>query len=237
MKSAVKTNQIDVVILCGGKGSRLRPAVSDRPKAMARIGQRPFLDILIDYIAGFGFSRFILCSGHLGGMIQEYYRKRKKNLKILFSQENSVLGTAGAVKNAEAIIKSSSFLVVNGDSFCRMDLKKFISFHLNKKAPISMALARNPGMLDAGNVGLGRSGRVNSFSEKKKNRRAAFINTGVYCFTKQALPSIPKSKNVSLEKDIFPQAAKTRRIFGYLTEGLFIDIGTPARYARAKKLL
>jgi NDP-sugar pyrophosphorylase family protein len=99
-----------------------------------------------------------------------------------------------------------------------------------------MALAQNPGRLDAGGVERADSGRVRCFSEKNQSRRPVLINTGVYCFTKKVLSLVPKTKSVSLEKDIFPQAVKNQRIFGYPAKGLFIDIGTPARYAQAKKL-
>lgn len=80
----VFTRNIDVVILCGGKGERLWPVVSDRPKPMAKIVHRPFLDILIGYVSSFGFKRFILCVRYMKEFIKDYYEDKKG---IIFSEE------------------------------------------------------------------------------------------------------------------------------------------------------
>ncbi len=89
----VKTEKTDVVILCGGLGKRLKKVVRDRPKSMAEIKGRPFLDILIDYVASFGFRRFILCTGYMGDHIDKYFvRGKERALDILFSRERKPLG-------------------------------------------------------------------------------------------------------------------------------------------------
>ena len=85
----------DVVILCGGAGTRLSAVVADRPKPMAEMNQRPFLDILIDYFAAFGLKRFILCAGHMSQVIKDHYSKKEGSLKFIISEEKTPLGTAG----------------------------------------------------------------------------------------------------------------------------------------------
>jgi len=236
MDTAVKTKEIDVVILCGGKGDRLKLAVCDRPKAMAEINGRPFLDILIDYIASFGFVRFILCIGYMGDVIEQHYLGKKNNLEILFSADREPLGTAGAIKKAEVVIKSSPFLVINGDSFCQVDLKSFASFHLNKNAFISIVVTKAKERNDYGSVTLGDFQRIDGFKEKTGGNKDSFINGGAYLFQKEALSFISAGQSASLERDVFPGAIASQRIFGYITDGLFIDIGIPERYQEAKQI-
>jgi len=234
MASVIKVSDVDVVILCGGKGQRLRPAVKDRPKPMAQINSKPFLDILIDYAAGFGFKRFILCSGYKGGFIRDYYSSARPGLEIILSQEKKPLGTAGAVKNAQNYIKSQFFLVLNGDSFCAIGLDKFLKFHKARNAFISIAITRAVNKGDCGNVCLNSSGRLTGFAEKIKNTESrGFINCGIYLFSEKVLSLIPAGKKFSIEKDLFPGLIN-EKIYGYITKEKILDIGTPERYKRAQ---
>ena len=91
----------EVVILCGGKGTRLQQVVSDRPKPMAQIQDRPFLEVLLDYAAGFGFKRIIFCAGFMSEYIKNHFFVEGCAGNIVISEEDRPLGTAGALKNAE----------------------------------------------------------------------------------------------------------------------------------------
>lgn len=235
MIDLIDPKYIDAVILCGGLGERLRDVVSNRPKAMAEINRRPFLDILINYVADFGFRRFILCIGYMGDFIKQYYQQKKGSLKIIFSEEKEPLGTAGAIKNAESLIKSSPFLALNGDSFCQIDLRKFLQFHLEKKALASIVLTKAIDSGDYGNVALGESGQIITFDEKTNKHKNSFVNAGIYLFQKRILSSISTNEKFSLEKDFFPKMV-ANKFYGYITQKRFIDIGTPARYKKAEKL-
>lgn len=202
MNIFLKPEQIDIVMLCGGKGKRLQPVLNDRPKPMAEINGRPFLDILIDYITNYGFQRFILCTGYMGNFIKEYYQKKKGEIEILFSEEKEPLGTGGCIKNAELLIKGNTFLVLNGDSFILLDLNKFVIFHTEKKAIVSMAVSMSDKNDDYGRVKLGNDNRIISFNEKVADTN--LINAGVYLFEKDVLSLIPANTNYSLEYDLFP---------------------------------
>jgi len=127
-------NDIDVVILCGGVGSRLRSVIGETPKAIAKIGDRSFLDILIENISGFGFKRFVLCTGYKSDLIEKHYKDNNLGVDIVISKERDPLGTGGAVKNAQELVNSDPFLVVNGDVLSGVNIKDFLSFHLNKQA-------------------------------------------------------------------------------------------------------
>lgn len=231
------SKEADVVILCGGLGKRLKSVISDRPKPMAEIKNRPFLDILVDYVASYGFKRFILCIGYNGNVIKKYYQSNKDNsVTILFSEESEPLGTGGAIKNAESLIKSNPFLVLNGDSFCQVDLHKFLDFHIKKRALLSMVLTGISKDRDYGVINLGRSQRIIKFDEKVESKSSNFINCGIYSFDIRIFSLMPVNRNFSLEYELFPKIINSK-FYGYITEGTFIDIGTPGKYRKAKKIL
>lgn len=227
---------LDVIILCGGEGKRLRPVVDGRPKVMAEIDSRPFLDILIRKIAGHGFKKAILCIGYKGEMIKDYYDRRTAPLKIIYSEESKPLGTGGALKNARPFIESQTFLVMNGDTVSKVDLNSFFNFHLAKKAMMSMALVRSEADGDFGSVSLDPSFRIISFKEKVKSDRQRLVNAGAYFMNKDIFSHMPKISSFSLEYDLFPDIVKAR-CYGFLSKSKFIDIGSPERYGKARKIL
>lgn len=235
MSNVIETGGIDVVILCGGLGKRLRPILNDRPKAMAEINNRPFLDILIDYISSFGFRRLILCIGYLGNAIKQYYQNKKTHFEIIFSEEKNSLGTAGAVKNAEPFIRSTPFLVMNGDSFCPLNVHKFLTFHIAKQSELSQVLVKMKKTSCNGMVKLDEASRIVEFAEKE-NKGDSFSNAGVYLFNRSILALIPPDTVYSLEHDLFPSLTQGN-FYGYVTEEDFIDIGTPNGYNTAKQRL
>jgi len=245
----MRTKEVDVVLLCGGLGKRLRSLISDRPKSMALISGRPFLDIIIDYVVGFGFRRIILAIGYMADIIKQAYEKKRESYEIIFSEEKELLGTAGALKHAESLIKSPVFLVMNGDSLCKFDLNDFLNFHFSKNAMVSLALASGQGTKDValamrsqttalwpvGVARIDKAGRIREFSEKKEEvNEQDLVNAGIYLFNAQVLTLIPENINFSLEKDLFPVLDKC---YGYITNNTLIDIGTPEGYQRAKQIL
>lgn len=226
---------IDVLILCGGQGKRLRKVSANMPKPMAQVGGRAFLDIVIDYMANFGFRRFILGLGYKSDMIKAHYSTRKNpKLEILFSCEKVPLDTGGAVKKAKGLIKSSPFLVLNGDSFCKFNPLDLLRFHKQKKSLITILLKRISDAKEYGEVKIDKSWRILEFSEKNSRVKKSLINAGVYIFDKKMFNLMPRLSKFSLEFDFFPQMAK-KRIFGYPYSGFFIDIGTPQGYSQAIK--
>ena len=237
MSHALNPKEIDVLILCGGLGKRLRGVINDIPKPMAEINDRPFLDILIDYVARYGFRRVILCIGYMGDVIKQHYQERERSLNILFSKEREPLGTGGAIKNAEPFIQSNPFLAMNGDSFCPVNLHTFLDFHTSKGALLSIALVRAKETQDYGVIALGESQRIVSFDEKigvGMETSPSFINAGIYLFDRSILSLIPSQKKYSLEYDLFPKVI-SKEFYGYVTSETLIDIGTPERYEKAKQ--
>ena len=223
----------DVVILCGGQGKRLRSEIGRSQKVMAKVGKRPFLDISIKYLSRFGFTRIILCTGYQAQDVQDHYRKEKSRIKFLFSRESKPLGTGGALNHARKFVKSSSFFVLNGDSFCPVDYARFFGFHLRNKALASLAVSRVKGAKDYGTILLDQQKRIKGFREKA-DAAAAYVNAGVYCFDRSVFSFMPKAKKFSLETDLFPTLVN-KRFYGFKINKKFFDIGTPERYKKAKK--
>jgi D-glycero-alpha-D-manno-heptose 1-phosphate guanylyltransferase len=229
----IRAKDIDVVVLCGGLGTRLRGVIDDCPKPMAEINGRPFLDILIHYVARYGFTRFILCTGYKRDFIRRYYEKNRGKLMFLFSEEDRPLGTAGAIKNAEFFIESNIFLVLNGDSLCEIDLEDFLKFHIGRKTLVSIALTamKSPG--DYGVIELDGDRKVIRFSEKVLVDSNGLVNTGMYLFGRKILGEIPPGEKLSLEYDIFPRILD-KGAYGYVTEKELLDIGTSERLELAR---
>lgn len=225
---------IDALILCGGVGSRLRPVVSDRPKSLAPIGGRPFLDILVEDLLQYGIRRIIFGVGHMKEQIIDRYQDRD-DAEYLFSQENVPLGTGGAVQIALPVIHSDPFLVMNGDSVCQVDFDKFRSFHMARASNASFVLTKADERYDGGVVCIGETQRIHSFLEKTriKDQRRCFISAGIYLLQRQIFERQYIEPPFSLEYDVFPEMISTKLCFGFVVESELVDIGTPERYSRA----
>jgi NDP-sugar pyrophosphorylase family protein len=224
--------KIDVVILCGGLGTRLSPVSKGLPKVLMPFAGKPFIDILIESLLPFGFKRFILCVGHLKEKVRSHFCER--NFDVVFSEETEPLGTGGALKNACSHISSSQFLLLNGDSLCATDLHSFHNFHVQKEGLLSMVLAR-PLAEDAyGVVEIDDENRIVAFCEKGKAQKESYINAGIYLVEHGIFGLMPEAARFSLEADLFP-ALLSQGCYGFVTDAGVIDIGTPERYAHALK--
>ena len=222
---------VDVVILCGGLGTRLKTLFPNTPKALASINGVPFLDKLMKIINMQGFEKFILCVGHLKQQIIDRYSKTT-NFDVRYSLETDQLGTGGAIKNALPLIENKFFIAMNGDSFCNVSLKSLIEFHQKNNADISIVIS--PADIerdDVGNIVIDKNNKIISFSEKTKKTPRHYINAGIYVINKSAVDSFDAEK-FSLEVDLFPKLIKIKNIYGFETSNLIYDIGTPKRYKK-----
>lgn len=228
---------INVLILCGGLGKRLKAVAPCVPKPMVKIGNRPFLDLIIDHLAKIGFRHFILGLGYKADIIKDYYSGRKfPGLEISFSCENKPLDTGGAVKHAKPFIKSDPFLVLNGDSLNEFDAGKFLSFHKKKNAAVSILIKKASELKEYGKIEVDAENRIVKFNEKNLRAKSGLVNAGIYIFAKKAIELMPARRRFSLEYDFFPAIAG-KDVFGFISPGFFIDIGTPKRLSMAEQIL
>lgn len=226
---------IEAVILCGGLGTRFREVSNDAPKSLARVNETPFLDCLLDYFSDHGIKRFILCTGYLSEIIEKYYESSPYTDSIMISKEDTPLGTAGAIKNAEKYLSEDYFIAANGDSYCNLNLRDFIQFHFSLENPlISVALSNDPERTDAGRVELDKTtSKITAFYEKSKISHNLYINSGIYIMRKNILDDIPQERAYSLEYELFPKFIN-RGLYGYRTNQPVIDIGTKERFEKAQ---
>lgn len=231
MEDAIQT----ALILAGGLGTRLRPAVADRPKALAPIGGRPFIAYLLEQLEAAGVQRAVLCTGHLGEQVEQTLGKRFGKLQLLYSQESQPLGTAGALARAMAPFNDAHFLAMNGDSYCRFDLPSLFRFHRSRRAAVTILLTPVSDGGRYGQVHRDPDGAIMRFDEKSQETHhgTVLINAGIYLFDRHALQGIASDQPTSLERDIFPKWIG-RGLFGHRTVGPFIDIGTPESYGQAR---
>jgi D-glycero-alpha-D-manno-heptose 1-phosphate guanylyltransferase len=226
-------SKITTAILAGGLGTRLRSVISDRPKVLADVGGRPFLTYLLDQLRAVGAARVVLCTGYLGEQIQSVLGDRYKEIELIYSQESSPQGTAGALRLALPLLGSGSVLVMNGDSFCQANLKALATVHRIRPAKATLLLVNVLDTSRFGRVEIEPEGQITGFVEKQKEGGPGWINAGIYLLEPPFLESISSAPNGSLERDVFP-AWIGRGMFGYRSPGRFLDIGTPESYAEAQ---
>jgi NDP-sugar pyrophosphorylase family protein len=233
-------SDIDFLILCGGEGQRLKTIAQGAPKPMMPVKNRPFLDYLIEHIFLSGGRRIILLTGYQKELIKEYYTNSpfRKKLEIEFSEENTPLGTGGALRQASSLIHSSDFFVINGDTFCEIHFHEMLKFHLEKKSRLTIAVTEANDRNDVGVLKVNQTTyRVEGFSEKriKEEGSPKWVNTGVYLMNQWIFDFFPQRKEISLEYDVFPNCV-LENTYGYPFFGKFIDIGIPERYHAALSL-
>ncbi len=225
-------SHVTAAILAGGLGTRLRTVVADRPKVLAEVNGRPFLSFLLDQLSRAGVRSVVLCTGYRGEQVCRSLGERYRDLQLSYSHETRALGTAGALRLALPRLASDPVLVMNGDSFCAADLADFWNFHCGRRAEATILLTRGARAQRFGGVNIDNNGAVLEFAEKRTGGGADWINGGIYLLSRRALLSIPEDQQVSLEYDVFPSLVG-RGLYGYQTEGRFLDIGTPDDFASA----
>lgn len=233
------TSALKAVILAGGLGTRLRALINDRPKSMAPIAGRPFLEYQLLWLKSQGVREVILGVGYLHDQVVAHFGDgRRWEMALSYSVEEEPLGTAGALKKAEPLLGLDQFIVMNGDSIVEMDLRALVDFHEERGALATLAVVRPPMTRRYGSIELDEDGRILKFVEKGANppqskQEAQGISGGVYLFRKLVLDYIPAGTKVSLEGDVFPKLVG-HSFYGFRSRGYFIDIGVPEDYDRAQ---
>lgn len=226
--------QVDTLILCGGRGTRLRSVMSDRPKALAPVCGKPFLSYLLDQLADGGVRDIILCTGYKGELIEETFGSHYNGVSIRYSHEAEPLGTGGALRHAFPMIARETVLAMNGDSFCKTNFDELFAFHDSKRGIASMVLARSPDGTDYGVVTLDKDNRIIGFSEKVDYESDRYINAGIYLMRRDIMDHMPDAGSFSLEYEVFPRLTSLD-FFGFVSDGELIDIGTPERLKHAEQ--
>ncbi len=224
------------VVLIGGEGTRLRPLTFNTPKAIMPILNRPFLEHLLGYLKEHGVADAILAMGYLPNPIQSCLGDGTQlGVRLTYLVEESPLGTAGAVKNAESYL-DGPFFVFNGDIITGIDLTAMMKRHKEVKPKVSIALTPVDNPTIYGVVETDTQGMVQRFVEKPTWDKVTtnMINAGIYILEPEVLAHIPASIPSMFENYLFPRLLEIGEpILGYPSDAYWIDIGTPEKYLKA----
>jgi len=225
------------VIMAGGEGSRLRPLTLARPKPLLPVVNRPVLGHILYLLKQHGIVDVVMTLQYLAAQIQDSYGDgRALGMNIEYVIEESPLGTAGSVKNAQALLGNEPFLVIGGDALTDFDLTAFTRFHRERDAVLTMALFRVSDPLEYGVINVHEDGRVAQFLEKPTWGEVISdtVNTGIYIVQPEVLDRIPEGQRVDWSQDVFPEMlACNEALYGYIAGGYWCDIGTLSEYRRA----
>ena len=223
---------MQAVLLAGGLGTRLQSVVNDRPKPMALIEEKPFMEYVVRELSRHGITKIVFAVGYKGSMVEEYFGDGSRfGIDASYAYEEMLLGTAGAIKNAGAWITDDYFFVLNADTFYQIDYGRLVEIRREKNLDMALMLRKVADVSRYGQAVL-EDGRLIGFNEKTSEQKAGTINGGVYFLKKELLEEIPEGK-VSLELEMIPRWLKEgKALGGIVNDGYFIDIGIPEDYFR-----
>jgi D-glycero-alpha-D-manno-heptose 1-phosphate guanylyltransferase len=226
------------IILAGGMGTRLRSAVPDIPKPMAPINGKPFLEYQLEYWIGQGIQRFILSVGYKRDIIIDHFGNNYNNAIIEYVEEIEPLGTGGGLLLA-ARNEKQPLLVLNGDTFFRVKLSDFVEYHSVMHSDWTFALFRSNEEGRYMGLELDSKGKIFSLKSSSKDIGCQ-ANGGIYIVNPDILNKsvFITGQKCSLEDELVPDLlALGQSVYGFPTQGEFIDIGVPADYYRAADIL
>lgn len=223
----------EAVILAGGFGTRLRQVVSDVPKPMAPINNRPFLEYVFNYLKRYSVQRVVLSVGFMSDIISDHFGGSFNDIEIAYAHEEEPLGTGGAVRHALSFCNEDDVLVLNGDTFFDANLHELSEFHASHNSDITLCLRWLDNVDRYGTVILDKDNRITGFAEKSSVTGEGSINGGIYIIRRSVFNSLPLPEKFSIEKDLFEKYCGELKMFGYTSNGYFIDIGIPQDYSRA----
>jgi len=223
-----------VVIMAGGKGTRVSSIASDIPKPMIPICGKPILEHQIECLKRNSLTEIILVIGHLGEHIKHFFGDGKRfGCNISYYNETEPLGTAGALYKLKHL--SNDFILLNGDVIFDIDFSRMINFHREKKAHVTLAVHPNSHPFDSAIIFSNSDNQVTRWLNKEDERTyyKNQVNAGIHILSAEFLKSCPQSKEkVDLDRDMLKPSISGGKIFAYSTPEYIKDMGTPERYAQ-----
>lgn len=225
--------------MAGGEGTRLRPLTNLRPKPMVPIANQPVMEHIIGLVKHHGITDVVATLAFMPRVIEDFFGSGEEwGVNISYALEESPLGTAGSVKNAENLIGEETFVVISGDALTDIDLTKVIEFHQAKGGPVTIALKAVPDPLDFGVVVTDDDGRIERFLEKPTWGQvfSDMINTGIYVMEPEVFKHIPKDKPFDFSSELFPLLMDLGfELYGCPVEGYWCDVGSVESYMQAHR--
>ncbi len=226
-----------VLILAGGRGTRLSSVTNGKPKALVDINGKTFLDLQLHWLENSGVKEVGILAGHGAEFIETFINSRKSKIVVTVIAEKHELGTGGAILNGASkyLRPDESFVVMNGDSLVDIDLHKFIFFAEQGMMCFQIGVCRVDNAIDYGLIEFDEGKKIIQFKEKSSEKKSGWVNAGIYYFPANFLGPLANclTRQISLENDLIPQwLTEGRSISAYEIGGNFVDIGTPQRLTR-----
>ncbi len=230
-----RIHEVDVLLLCGGMGTRLRSTIGEQQKVAASVAGRPFLFLQLEKLSHAGIRHVVLAAGFGADQIADMAKQHHYDMDVELSIEPQPLGTGGAIKYARNKAKGKKWIIMNGDCFSHVSLTEMLAFHDGKQATVTLAVASCNDAQDYGTIALMPDGRISAFREKETQQTTGHVSVGVYCFEHAAFDLMPNQDKFSIETDYFPNILD-HPVYGFVDRGSFLDIGTPERFAQAQQV-
>jgi NDP-sugar pyrophosphorylase family protein len=229
------SSELTAVVLAGGLGTRLGAAAGGRPKALALIDGRPFLDILVGELVRAGVVQVVVAVGHLREAVMGYLGDQVAGMAVRYSVEERPLGTGGAIGQALDNVETDHVAVLNGDTFCGVDLQAMASAHRRGSSALTMAVCAVPDVSRFGAVTI-EDGIATGFGEKSR-RGPGWINAGSYVIDRTIGDSLDRPGPFSFEQEVLRFRVQQEGVPVFTAPGPFIDIGTPEDLLLAQTVL
>lgn len=231
--------EIKAVVMAGGEGTRLRPLTSLRPKPMVPIANQPIMEHIVGLVKHHGISDVVATLAFMPRFIEDYFGQGEEwGMNIRYAYEESPLGTAGSVKNAQDLIGDETFLVISGDALTDIDLSSVIQFHKESGGVVTIALKSVPNPLEFGVVITDEAGKIERFLEKPTWGQvfSDTINTGIYVMDPVVFDYIPQDQPFDFSSELFPLLMESGfDLYGYLCDGYWCDVGSLDSYVQAHR--
>ena len=226
---------MQVVVLAGGVGSRLRPWTHSIPKPLLPVLDKTLLEHVVSSLPVDMVDEVVVAGGYRVDQIKEHFKASDSPFDVRIVPEDEPLGTGGALGNCRDVV-SGTFACFNGDIISSLDASSMLSLHSKNKSIGTLGLWKVDDPTRFGIVGLDGSSRITRFMEKPRPEEvfSNLINAGSYIFEDDIFDYMPHEKH-SIERDVFPVLASEQLLSGQSFEGYFIDAGTPAAWSEAVK--
>ncbi len=224
--------------MAGGEGTRLRPMTANQPKPMLPVVNRPIMEHALRLLRKHGLTETVVTVQFLASIVRNYFGDGEDfGMSMQYATEETPLGTAGSVKNAQDALRDEPFLVISGDALTDIDLSDMIAFHKDNNALVTVALARVPDPLEFGIVIVDDDGKVQRFLEKPTWGQvfSDTVNTGIYVMEPEVLAEVPAGQVVDWSADIFPKLLENGApLYGWIADGYWEDVGSHESYLKAQ---
>ena len=216
---------MQVVILVGGLATRLGDLTRDEPKSMVKIWGKPFLEYQLEWLRRAGIKSIILCIGHMGEQIERFFGNGMKyGVNIRYSLEDNLLGTAGALKKAEALF-DDVFFTMYGDTYLFLNFSHVMAFYESRNKLALMTVYKNYDRYDRSNTVIADN-LVKRYSKKEKTEDMVYIDYGVNIFRKEVLKMVPEEQFYALE-ELVPRLIEQDELLAFEVKERFYEIGSP----------